>query len=248
MGSILNYAAACAVKLKEIVAQKISPLWHPERGGLAKAYLKGSGIEIGALHNPLAVSKKASVKYVDRLSSTELRKQYPQLNHLNLVDVDIIDNGETLATIQDDSQDFVIANHFLEHCQNPLDTLINMFRVLKKEGILYLALPDKRYTFDVDRPITPLEHILDDYQNGPEASKYQHFEEWATLVEKKKGAEEIRKHTEDLIKKDYSIHFHVWTQVEMLELIFLLKRLGHQIDIEACLKRDVEFIMILKKL
>ena len=31
-------------------------------------------------------------------------------------------------------------------------------------SILYLAVPDKRYTFDADRPVTPTDHVLRDYQ------------------------------------------------------------------------------------
>ena len=37
-----------------------------------------------------------------------------------------MDDGERLATIADATQDFVIANHFLEHCQDPLGALGNM--------------------------------------------------------------------------------------------------------------------------
>src|SRR4028119_2450886 len=86
-------------------------------------YLQGQGLEVGALHEPLQLSAKANVKYVDRLSVTDLRRHYPELNSLKLVDVDIIDDGERLATIPNSSQDFVIANHMLEHCMNPIQTL-----------------------------------------------------------------------------------------------------------------------------
>ena len=62
---------------------------------------------------------------------------------------------ESLATIPDGSQDFVIADHFIEHCQDPISALTIHFRVLKTGGILYMAVPDKRFTFDKDRPVTP---------------------------------------------------------------------------------------------
>ena len=71
-------------------------------------------------------------------------------------------------------QDFVIANQVLEHFQNPLLALQNMLRVLKPGGVLYLSLPDKRFSFDVDRPVTTVEHVLRDYRrgtrSGPDAS------------------------------------------------------------------------------
>jgi len=63
---------------------------NPDRRcSLAKRYLKGgAGIEIGALHRPLVVPSQAQVKYVDRLPTSELRLQYPELKECPLVDVE----------------------------------------------------------------------------------------------------------------------------------------------------------------
>jgi SAM-dependent methyltransferase len=218
-----------------------------DREALSYQYLKGNGIEIGALHNPLKVSSKAHVKYLDRYDYTGLNAHYPELKR-SFVKVDIIDDGELLGAVADGSQDFVIANHFLEHCKNPLLTLSHMYRVLKKNGILYLALPDKRFTFDAKRPITPLEHLLQDYHTGPEFSKLQHYEEWVRLVDGIEDTACAAKRTKELMEQDYSIHFHVWTQREIMEMILHLKQLfGIQFDLEVCLKHGVEFITVLRK-
>jgi len=72
---------------------------------VAFQYLRGSGIEIGPLHQPLEVSSQANVRYVDRMPVEEL-KQYPELSAYNLVEPDILDDGETLSSISDDSVDF----------------------------------------------------------------------------------------------------------------------------------------------
>jgi len=80
---------------------------------VAFQYLRGSGIEIGPLHQPLEVSSQANVRYVDRMPVEELKKQYPELSAYNLVEPDILDDGETLSSISDDSVDFVIANHMI---------------------------------------------------------------------------------------------------------------------------------------
>jgi hypothetical protein len=86
----------------------------PSRGDiravLAAQYLAGDGIEIGALHSALPLPEGARAKYVDRLPVSELRRQYPELAQLDLVDVDIIDDGETLSRIPDGSQDFIVAS------------------------------------------------------------------------------------------------------------------------------------------
>lgn len=228
--------------------ETMKPLGSLDRKMLSYHYLSGNGIEIGALHNPLKVKAKAKVKYVDRYDNKRLCQDYPEQLSQSLVYVDIIDDGETLATLPNESQDFVIANHFIEHCQNPLSTLSHMYRVLKNHGILYLAIPDKRYTFDVNRPITSLDHLLKDYEEGPEASKREHFAEWVKLVNVIQHETQAEEMTEKLIRQDYSIHFHVWTQAEILEIFLALKsRVGLKLEIEACLKNGVEFITILRK-
>src|SRR4030042_546212 len=131
------------------------------RERLAGMYIQGNGIEIGALKDPLKIPKSSKVKYVDRMSVADLMKQYP-LKEKDLVPVDIIDDGEQLESIDDSSLDFVIANHYLEHCQNPILALKNMFRVLRVNGILFLAIPDMNDTYDRDRIPTPFEHLLRD--------------------------------------------------------------------------------------
>ncbi|MBW4487070.1 MAG: methyltransferase domain-containing protein [Trichocoleus desertorum ATA4-8-CV12] len=213
---------------------------------IANNYLAGTGIEIGALHQPLPVSSAAQVKYVDRMSVADLRTHYPELNSLPLVEVDIIDNGEALTTIAESTQDFVIANHFIEHCQNPIASLSSMLRVLKVGGVLYLAIPDKRYTFDRDRSVTPVEHILRDYEEGPEWSRRQHFEEWIRIVNKIE--DDVEAHVNHLMTIDYSIHYHVWTQTEFLELLLAVKKtLSVEFEIELFCKNVDEMIVIMRK-
>src|SRR5271166_7171056 len=82
------------------------------REGLARKFLYGSGVEIGALQRTLAVPSTTTVRYVDRFGLQDLLNHYPELNGLPLQAPDIIDDGETLSTIADVSQDFLIANHF----------------------------------------------------------------------------------------------------------------------------------------
>jgi hypothetical protein len=107
-----------------------------------------------------------------------------------------------------------------------------------------IAIPDKRYTFDSDRPVTTFDHILKDYVQGPGWSKRQHFEEWTRAVDKDQRDLEI----ERLMDIDYSIHYHVWTQAEVLELLATLKkRLCFQFDVEMFFKTGNEAIVVLRK-
>ena len=242
---VTSAGKAVALAVRKFVRDVVRDL---DRETVARIYLRGSGIEIGALHEPLHVPPSVNVRYVDRMSTPDLRRQYPELKDLNLVQVDIIDDGERLATVADGSQDFVIANQVLEHFQNPLLAMQNMLRVLKPGAVLYLSLPDKRFSFDVDRPVTTVEHVLRDYNEGPEWSRRQHFEEWARYKEKLSG-EALHARVDELIRIDYSIHFHVWTQLDMLDLIKTAHRLFGNFELELFLKTDyeVEHLIILRR-
>lgn len=215
---------------------------------IANTYLSGAGIEVGALHNPLQVPACARVKYVDRFSAEDLRKHYPELNDVDLVPVDIIADGELLETIDNGTQDFVIANHFIEHCANPILSIGNMLRVLKIGGILFIALPDKRHCFDVNRPETTFEHLLRDYQEGPAWSRRGHFEEWSRLVNKLNDVDEVERQVISLMAMDYSIHFHVFTPDTMLEFFSRLKIvLAYTFEYETFFNNGTEVLIILRR-
>jgi len=222
------------------------PTVNDTRRAIAAAFLHGNGIEIGALHQPLSVPRDARVKYVDRMNVAELRQQYPELVNAPLIETEIIDDGETLATIADATQDFVIANHFIEHCENPLLTFQNLLRVLKPGGVVFMAVPDKRFTFDVDRPCTTLDHVLRDFSEGPAWSKRQHYEEWSRLVNKLTDTSQVNAEVQRLIEMKYSIHFHVWSAAELLELVQALQRMV-RFELELFLRNGIESLIILRK-
>jgi SAM-dependent methyltransferase len=215
------------------------------RRELARRHLRGHGIEIGALHRPLRLPRGASVRYVDRLDVPALRAHYPELEGERLVDVDVIDDGETLAAFADSSLDFVIANHFLEHCEDTLAALRAQLRVLRPGGIAFATLPDKRSTFDRDRAVTELEHILRDYEQGPEASRRGHYVECARDTEK---AADVDARVDELMAQEYSIHFHVWTPERFHELLaYAQAGLGFPFELREFRESDAEFVAVLAR-
>jgi SAM-dependent methyltransferase len=181
-----------------------------ERKKISFRFLKGKGIEIGALHDPLPVKDNAHVTYVDYLSLEDLKKRYQELDTSKFVKVDLIDNGEVLSTIADNSLDFIIANHFLEHCENPIGTIKNQLKKIKPGGYLYYAIPDKNLTFDKIRPLTNFVHIVNDHIHGSSISRREHFYEWVSLLENHEGMTAINDRVNVLMETNYSIHFHVW--------------------------------------
>lgn len=184
--------------------------------------LSGVGVEIGALQNP-AIVPHLKVRYIDRLSREEAFTHYPELIGQNLVTVDIIDDAEDLRSIHAGTQDFVIANHVIEHMANPIKALRNWGRVLKTGGRLFLAVPDRNFTFDHERPLTPIEHLFLDYEAPDDARDFQHFAEFAKFVSCRtfhvRPESESDAFAQELWEKKYSIHYHVWEYDSFLEFI-----------------------------
>jgi len=220
------------------------------RAWVAQRFIRGEGLEIGALHQPLAIPEGAQVRYVDRMDVTELRRQYPELENEPLVPVHVVTDGETLTDVQDESQDFVVANHFLEHCRNPVLAIENMLRVVRQKGIVYLSIPDKRLTFDMSRPVTPVEHVLRDYDDGPEWSERQHYEEYVKCVEKPLNQQDHEDRVAFQMSRNYSIHYHVWSIDDITELLVVLRRdRGFPFEVELIFlnREHQEAICVLRK-
>ncbi|HSI62870.1 MAG TPA: methyltransferase domain-containing protein, partial [Candidatus Saccharimonadia bacterium] len=203
--------------------------------------LSGEGIGIGALHRPLPVPPGATVKYVDINTREKNIAKFPELDPKEIVETTYVCDGQTLSAVPDESQDFVIANHMLEHCVNPLRALQNFLRVLRPMGRMFISLPDKRFTFDYKRGITPWPHILEDFQNGREFEDRSVYEEFRDLVDPKFDVEAAMMDHRD-------IHHHTWTQGEILELIVELRRtLGWHVELELFAKQGCEVVMVLQK-
>lgn len=227
-----------------------APVFFDARREFAERFLAGHGLEIGALHLPLETPRRAHVSYVDRMSVDDLRSEYDELADWDLTPVDVIDNGELLSTVAEESQDFIVANHFLEHCEDPIRTIETHLGKLKPGGVLFYAVPDKRYTFDHRRPVTPLEHMVEDREQGPERSRQEHYDEWSRLVVSEEGdtEEQVEARSRELEAAQYSIHMHVWTQAEFLQLILQCReRFEEGFDIEAASRQAIEFIVVLRK-
>jgi SAM-dependent methyltransferase len=219
------------------------------RDFLVQQYLHGSGIEIGALDKPALVPVGTRVQYVDSKPAEQLREFYKtELHGHALLQVDIVADAQTLDPVATGSQDFVIANQVLEHLENTLLSLENMLRVLKPGGVLFISLPDKRYSFDVDRPVTEFSHLLADYRSGPEGGREAHYREWIELVEKLPPAEIPARL--DFLQNIlcYPIHYHVWTPYEMFQMFDQSRAvLPYAYEIECVKTNEAETLFVLRR-
>lgn len=122
-----------------------------------------TGLEIGPLAAPIVEKADGRIFYVDHCSTAELRTKYARQVSFDLIrDVDFVWNGQPLIEAVGGRQfDYVIASHVIEHAPNLVGWISEVSSILKDEGQLCLAIPDKRYTFDVARPLSTLGEIVE---------------------------------------------------------------------------------------
>jgi SAM-dependent methyltransferase len=159
---------------------------------------------------------------------------------------DVIDDGEHLEAFADGQLDFVIANHFIEHTQDPIGAVEAHLRVLRPGGVIYMAVPDKRATFDRERSVTSLQHLISDHADGPDATRPAHYKEWAAVVEHAPPGEVVER-ASDMAACGASIHFHVWTPCAFLEMLLHMQGAGAPFDIELSQQNGGEFLTVLRR-
>ena len=223
---------------------------------LALKYIAGTGIEIGALHAPMSVdNNKAKVLYVDRLSQKDLYEQYPEFKKYDIVDADIVDNGDELGTISDGIYDFCISNHVLEHLEDPVKALNNWLRILKPKGILYLSIPLPYNIVDKHREPTTITHIIDDYGRMARdreeylRQRHDHFVDFVRSTNFSEAANDayISSKTAELMEMNYSIHYHVFAEETLVQLLdYVAQKIPLKI-VEFVNNEPEEFIVIIEK-
>ena len=234
-------------KLRALVTAYLPIRLSLSRESIARLFIRGRGLEIGALNTPLRVPRSARVRYVDVVPEKTLLDQFPELSRGTIRVPDLLTDIESLSIVADGSEDFVIANHVLEHTEDPLRALQSVARVLRSGGIFYFALPDKRFTFDRTREITSLDHLITDHTAGPEVSRREHYEEWIRCVDGLTGDEATAK-LDIMLRERSNIHFHVWEANDMIEWInYAINRLGVPFDVKLFAKHGSEVIWVLSK-
>lgn len=184
-------------------------------------HLRGHGLEIGALGNPMPLPHATSVLYSDVLSPEQVEAMYPGSRI-----PDIVSDSEHFDTVANETFDFVVANHVLEHVTDPIGALIEWHRILKRDGLLLVSLPDKRYTFDRRRARTTLAHLEADHrsQDDPQLRNECHLLEWAEHVERlTPGSPESDAWIAEQKRRGFAVHNHVWVLQDILELLAHLR-------------------------
>lgn len=125
----------------------------------------GLGLEFGPLANPAVRKADGRVVYVDHTDTETLRRKAandPQVNEHAVVAVDIdLSRGPLVEQCRPLGPfDYVVASHVFEHLPDPLGWLRDVASLLVPGGLIALAVPDRRYTFDFFRSETTVAQLL----------------------------------------------------------------------------------------
>jgi len=172
-------------------------------------HLHGRGIEIGALWRKFPVPRRAHVYYIDRISEADLQQHYAEVSR-PILPPDVVADATHLP-FAPGALDFIIASHVLEHLPFPLEALRHWHNVLGPGGVLLMKIPDKRFTFDIQRERTTLQHLVLEQANQGAFDKRAHFAEWTEqVIGRTPGTPEFDAQLSELLEADYSIHYHAW--------------------------------------
>ncbi len=131
--------------------------------------------------------------------------------------------ASNLQAIPSENYDFLISSHCLEHCANTFKTVKEWLRVLKKGGAIMLILPDKKYTFDHNRPFTTFEHLIEDFNDDIDERDLTHLAEILELhdlsMDLPAGTTEQFKNRSLKNHKNRCLHHHVF-DFELLHMIY----------------------------
>ncbi len=206
-------------------------------------------LEIGALDSPTFSPQQYRVKFLDFASKEQLLRENPgnpRYTEERLVEVDYVVNSTAYSKYITDQFDLVIANHAIEHIPDTIGWLKGIESLLSPGGHLFLAIPDRQFTFDYLRPETTIADVLRAHhakQLKPDLINiFEHFYYYRPLrpkhiAEGKK--EEILAAPRDSINSAlakaeklheeldfFNVHTHVYTYESFLVLLAELQALG----------------------
>jgi SAM-dependent methyltransferase len=154
--------------------RRLWPLLHRRSSFVSRALEGLKGIEIGAsAHNDFGVD----AVNVDRYDSMDTKYKEEEWNLCGRKrPVDVVAHGDDLP-FEDDSVDFVLASHVLEHFPDPIRTLKEWVRVARHKVVV--VVPHRDRTFDRNRELTPIDEFVRRHEDGFTSAEDEHWSVWS---------------------------------------------------------------------
>ena len=190
-------------------------------------------LEIGAMDAPTFPDGDRDVRYLDWFSREELIERHGANERRRpeaMVEVDYVVKSPDFSTELGGRFDLVIANHVIEHVPDPIRWLQQAEAATAAEGHLFLAVPDRRYTFDYLRPESTFPDLLRAHEQRLERADYYQVlssllyhrpvraeDAWSGRLEEKLGqprfsVPDAMRRARSLSEEYAGIHCHVFTR------------------------------------
>lgn len=188
-------------------------------------YLKGKGLEVGPGENPYATSNKTM--YLEKFVAN-YRDLFPNAKTQNYIE----GTAESIP-VDDNEFEFIVSAHCLEHCIDTIKVLKEFIRVCKSGAVIVLILPHCERTFDKGRKLSKLDKHVEDFQLSvsdddcldESGRHYDIFNEFLNIScipfnhhWMKDAMNEDDSFNKKWIIENNLLHYHAWTQTEIMDL------------------------------
>lgn len=237
--------AALHAQRRELRQAKEDAEIQTARRAFAAAFVRGSGIEVGAGSRPFPIPDGATCYYGDVRDADQLATYFgtDQVQLTGQID------AETMAGVPLASQDFVISAHVIEHLWNPIGAIEATIRRLKPGGHFLLVVPEMSATWDRKRPPTTLEHVLADWRDGGAGTRLQAYIEHARFVHPLLSGEVIPEHLLEadatrVMAAGMDVHVHAWRMQDFREMLdYVGPRIGFEIAAQLQVINENLFVL-----
>ncbi|MFG6344590.1 MAG: methyltransferase domain-containing protein [Lachnospiraceae bacterium] len=166
------------------------------------------GLEIGPSLRPCAPKREGyHVEIVDWVGRQELVARYAAmgLDTSRIEEVDYIWDGRPYSEVtgKANSYDYIIASHVIEHVPDFVGFLRDCSKMLKMDGILSLAVPDKRFTLDHFRMVTTTQKVINDFLQGEKYGSVGALTDYWNHVVRRNGLTSWSRARDRILKKEY---------------------------------------------
>jgi SAM-dependent methyltransferase len=204
--------------LPESFLQPLADARGLEIGGPSRLFAAGGLVPVYPLLDSVDGVQWTSETVWHSLDPNEgYRPDGVQRGELHVID------GLDLDTFPDDSYDVVLSSHVLEHLANPLQAIAAWRRVTMRGGHLLIVAPHMEGTFDHRRPLTPLAHLVEDFEAGTSEDDLTHLEETLRLHDRGRDSEPDDREAWERRRRNNPatrvLHHHTFTTTSLLELL-----------------------------
>jgi SAM-dependent methyltransferase len=220
-----DLAERCAIlhaERRSQAAKSAADVVNAARAVLSNQFIKGNGVELGAGDRPYPLPEGATCYYGDVRDKDGLATYFK--NDASPFDGNL--DAQSMAGIQDESLDFAISAHVIEHLFDPIGALRSQLRAVKPQGTVIVVVPEMTMTFDRLRTPTPLPHLIRDSEDGGQATKLDAYREHVRYVHPALPEnlppipeEDMESEAQKIMAAGMDIHVHAWRKPDFAELI-----------------------------